>query len=590
MRGFIALLDMTGNPIDEQSLSLLDDCLTSKDREKHIISQAGFAGNHTGSADGRLRIAGKIRLFERKALLEKLSGCRHQPSGKDSDSQLLLMAYDYWGENFLNHIRGEFAFALWDESNKKLLAAKDHFGSRELYYCRLKDKLLISNNINSMLSHPAVTNSVSDRAIAGFLLFGDYMWLDRSITAFSAVSTLPPATQLSVENRTLRTRRYWEIPDPTIGISKKSDDELIDHFRTTFDNCLQDRVDTNRVSISLSGGLDSGAVATSLSLLSQTTLPNLETKAFTLSYPRIHNIGEEVYAQATASSANISLEIVEGDDYPMFDNSVSLSRPLEYTQPRLHLDLAIRMRNFAPTVIGGWSADNLLWAPTLVQLARERGPLAASMGAFQAKRKLGAIPPLGSGILNLLKALKRGTSGSEPHSYPSWISPDFESKMQLKDMWREMWQSKNTYAKHSRKTILEQSLMQPSWALDDIFRDDWKLSPDYSDPYLDVRMVELIMTIPTLPWLFRKHVLRRAMADRLPQTVLQRPKTLLGTLDMTLLDQTPVDEINNWDRNAELNQYVKADKVQKFSKPYRDKGYAHIDLRALFLNNWLSTI
>src|SRR5204862_5694714 len=96
-----------------------------------------------------------------------------------------------WGERLVEHIAGDFAFAIWDAGAQRLLCARDQIGVAPLHYARAGRGLLVATCLEALLSHPATSHALDEQAVADFLVFGDYT--DFGATAFAAVRQLPPA-------------------------------------------------------------------------------------------------------------------------------------------------------------------------------------------------------------------------------------------------------------------------------------------------------------------------------------------------------------------------------------------------------------
>src|SRR5260370_41779639 len=106
------------------------------------------------SLDGRLWIAADARLDDRVAFFAELqrSGRRVRPDAPDS--VLLLHAYATWGTPCVEHLRGDFSFAIWDARNKQLFCVRDHFGIKPFYYVQQGDLFLFSTTLNCRRMHP----------------------------------------------------------------------------------------------------------------------------------------------------------------------------------------------------------------------------------------------------------------------------------------------------------------------------------------------------------------------------------------------------------------------------------------------------
>ncbi len=183
---------------------------------------------------------------------------RHEVSLATPDAELILHAYDAWGESCLEHLLGDFSFAIWDAANRKLFCGRDQIGVKPFYYARIANTLIVSNTLQVLRLHPGVSSKLCDLAIGDFLLFGVNYRTD--VSAFEDIKKLPAAHFLSAVQEQIRIRRYWTFPIEEPLFHRRAGD-CIQEFRALLSAAVKDRLRTDRVSISLSGGLDSPTVA-----------------------------------------------------------------------------------------------------------------------------------------------------------------------------------------------------------------------------------------------------------------------------------------------------------------------------------------
>src|SRR2546429_7176016 len=165
-----------------------------------------------------------------------------------------------WGAACIDRLQGDFSFALWDARHKQLFCARDHFGIKPFFYSSIGPLLVVSNLINCLRRHPAVSRRLNDLAIADFLLFD--MIREPGATSFADIQRLPPAHVLSCEAGTISVRPYWTLP-VRAPLHYTRPNDCVEEFRELLDRAVTDRVRTNNVGILMSGGLDSPTVAAS---------------------------------------------------------------------------------------------------------------------------------------------------------------------------------------------------------------------------------------------------------------------------------------------------------------------------------------
>ncbi len=174
----------------------------------------------------------------------------------NSDTEVILRAYERWGEDCVDHLRGMFAFAIWDEKNKKLFCARDRFGIKPFYYTENVNGFFFASEIKAIL--PFVEAIVTDyNGLKDYLTF-QYTLGEK--TLFDGVSQLLPAHILTIINGNIRIRKYWEVQYKLDWFHTKL------YFQDQIRNLLMDSIHLHLrsdvpVGAYLSGGLDSSIVA-----------------------------------------------------------------------------------------------------------------------------------------------------------------------------------------------------------------------------------------------------------------------------------------------------------------------------------------
>jgi asparagine synthase (glutamine-hydrolysing) len=153
-------------------------------------------------------------------------------------------------------------------------------------------------------------------------------------------------------------------------------------------------------------------------------------------------------------------------------------------------------------------------------------------------------------------------------------------------MWA--WQPSPLNARHPS---VHSGLLWPEWsAAEDQYLRPAFILPEIRDPFLDSRLLDFILALPPLPWLFQKHLLRLAMADDLPEAILRRPKTALGVIHQSLLEQPSALWVDAWQPLPEVARYVDWSKISRLTGPSVDASSSCVNLRPLLLDQWLRTL
>ncbi len=191
---------------------------------------------------------------EVRATLEK----RGHKFVTQTDTEIVPHLYQEYGDDFVDHINGMFAITLWDTRKKRLVIARDRFGEKPVYYGVFDGKLLYASEPKALLAHPSVKPELNLDAFRQYLSF-DYIPAPHSI--YKGISKLPAAHIMTVENGEVKTRRYWNLT-----FSKNGHTPSLENAAVELRDLLSDAVRMRLVAdvplgILLSGGIDSSAVA-----------------------------------------------------------------------------------------------------------------------------------------------------------------------------------------------------------------------------------------------------------------------------------------------------------------------------------------
>jgi asparagine synthase (glutamine-hydrolysing) len=604
MSGFIAVVNTDGTPVDGNLLERLTASLYFRGPDRQQVWVDGPVGlghtlfrttdearheNQPASLDGKNWITGCIRIDAREDLLHKLGLQRDIRLAETPDSHLVLLAYRAWGEHCLEHLLGDYSFALWDSEQRTLFCARDRFGLRQLCYAQLANTFIVSNSIYSVRQHPAVSDRLCKAAIGDFLLFGDHRWGDRTLTAFADIRTLEPAHCLILKNNKSITRRYWDVPTDVPLLRYRWESEYVEHFAQVFKTCVADRLRTNDIVISLGGGMDSSSIAAVIREL-QKQNRRLTLHADSILHDSIHPSDERYYVEQVSRALQLSTRYIDGGSYRLLSPYVQTICPLELYQPQLELD-RIRYDPTGPRImLTGDGGDELLAFSSVREALKDVSAIRALGMVYSLRLLYGNTPHLGTGLMALKNRLfHRATDAYLPYPYPDWINSDFEQELQLKQRWSSHWTAGQSKPRSNspRHPHIARFTLTPDWNMDDFFmRSDCTLM-ELRCPFLDPRLVDLMMSLPALPWLFNKHVLRSAMVNKLPLEVLRRPKTPLGTLCESLHEPLLMEKFRPV---AATSNYIDQNWIDGLPARAAMTTDAYLDLRPLTLDAWLSAL
>ena len=219
-----------------------------------IIDIAGGA-QPMSIENGKLWITFNGEIFNYVELREELLQKGHRFTSR-SDTEVILHLYQEEGENCVNKMNGQWAFAIWDGGRKKLFLSRDRLGVRPLFFTRAADSFLFASEVKALLACPETDRELDLQALDQFFTF----WAAIAPrTAFKNISQLPPGHSLVVENGQVRVWQYWNLEYPTSdaypdGQENQLAQELLDLLRDATRIRLRSDVP---VGAYLSGGIDS---------------------------------------------------------------------------------------------------------------------------------------------------------------------------------------------------------------------------------------------------------------------------------------------------------------------------------------------
>jgi asparagine synthase (glutamine-hydrolysing) len=536
--GIAGILAADASPVDQALLWSMTRALATHGPDAQRIYTSGPVGlghaqlittpeqateSQPASLDNGCWITADCRIDARPDLIGALRAAGQAPRPDAPDALLILHAYAAWGDDCLDHLIGDFAFALWDGPRRRLVCARDHFGVKPFFYAETPTAFVFSTSLNAVRRHPDVGAAPDEAAIVDFLVFGFPLDTDR--TSFSAIRRLPPGQTLCATGSTVTTRRYWTIaadPDPR---PPRRHREVIEEFRALLDAATADRLRTREVSILMSGGLDSPAVAATAHRILRADGAPFALRAHTIVFDRLVADPEREYARCAAEAIGIPIDHHAFDDfgfpppepeprgYPpeprlLFDRArtIAVHRfPARHARVVLRADGADSLFIATADAPARWLDDGQYW-----RLAKEYLWLAWT------RRQMPYF-----GIRTLVRrAMGRADAvGAQP--FPVWLAPDLADRLQLHERWRA------ESAREANPPALD--LAHPYWPafFESIDPASMQLPAEIRYPFFDLRLVRWALGLPLVPWAMEKSLLRIAMRGALPPTILRRRKSPL---------------------------------------------------------------
>jgi asparagine synthase (glutamine-hydrolysing) len=478
-------------------------------------------------------------IYNYQVLAERLKQSGHRFYSK-SDTEVIVHLYEEYGEDCVQYLRGMFAFALWDQQEKKLIVARDRIGIKPLFYYEDGTCLLFASEIKSILKHPCPSKQLDMVALDQFLTML-YVPAPRSI--YKKIFKLPPAHIMIVNNGKIRLKKYWEL-NYLVDNRKSLDEfsyEILEKFRETVKIHTISDVPIGTL---LSGGIDSSAIVAVMSEFSEQPV-----ETFNIGYENASAFDEKKYAMLVANRfstrhhelmvkpdlVNEVREICTYFDEPFADASMI---PNYYVSQLTRKNVTVALCGLGgDEVAAGY--DRYLgllisrYYQKIPRLVREK--LLVSL--------VSRLPDSKSGLrlINRLKRFIRSGSLSINERYFSYISfltldeknslfsPDFCAQIngELADQYDAY------FFQHENLSLLNRALFADlkMYLPDDLLTLSDRMSMYHSlelrVPFMDHEFVELMATVPPrykLNRFSKKYILKKAFQAILPREILCRKK------------------------------------------------------------------
>lgn len=208
-------------------------------------------------ASGQLVVTADARLDNRQELIAALE-VPPSAGSEVSDSDLILKAYERWGERCPERLLGDFVFAIWDGRNQSFFCARDHFGLKPIYYYLSPSLFTFASEIKALLCLPEVPRRLNETRVADYLT---PLLQDNVITFYEDILRLPAGHSMVVTREKAEVTCYWSL-DPSKEVRFGSDQEYNEAFRELFLDTVRCRLSSAYpVGSLLSGGLDSSSIS-----------------------------------------------------------------------------------------------------------------------------------------------------------------------------------------------------------------------------------------------------------------------------------------------------------------------------------------
>ena len=507
----------------------------------HITPESVRERQPLASPDSQILLVADARIDNRDDLIQLFVEKQLLAGIEATDPEIILAAYRLWGTDCAAHLLGDFAFAIWDASQQHLFAARDPMATRAFYYRFEPQRFLFGTEVKQILAAPEVPAKIFEPSVAAHLA-GCFHHLDW--TFYEGIAQLPPAHALLAGAKGSRTWRYWDI-DPEYRIHYKDEQQYVEHFLEIFRDAVRRRVRSVKpVGILLSGGLDSGSVASVAGSLLEKERLCPEFHAYSWAFETLTQCDERHISDGIVEHYGFPVTYIDAEshealrDYPA--HGPDRDEPfIGVYQPLLEQAMATACRESMGTILSGDRGDlvageyiydysGLLrsgqWG-TLIRELRLRAKWANASLAGTARKHLIAPwreilwPPAKAAQFRsrVVKAVRRGRSAVR---YPNWIPEDFADTTNLRDILEPPPPTIHLkgYARRRRyhAVFVAMHMRGVVWSE----RTQARFGLGFADPFSDRRLAQFAVSIPQRVWNKtgqEKRLTRSAMSGIMPE-------------------------------------------------------------------------
>jgi asparagine synthase (glutamine-hydrolysing) len=496
------------------------------------------------SESGRFSIVFNGEIYNFKELRAELAseGCRFK---SNTDTEVVLHLYERLKEGCLDRLRGMFAFGIWDRQEQSLFLAQDRLGIKPLYYTEQDNRLLFASELKAILRQPDFERQMDLQALDDYLT---YLYIPPPLTIFKGVRKLSPGHYLLWRGgKIVKCERYWELPTGTIDGDEA---DLVNEVRSLLEESVRLRMISDvPLGAFLSGGVDSSTIVGLMAR--QASRP---IKTFSIGFGQQTKLYDELaYARQVAEyygtdhqeivvepdAVNLLPSIVEGFDEP-FGNPTSLLVYLLSEFTRDHVSVALA-GDGGDEVFGGY--------PRYKGAALSPGyrKLPGWLRNSVLNKLAGFIPESSRGRhgFRRIKEFVQGNTMNPEDMYCSWVGyytsemkqqlyqPEFlaqgemqESNLFLKRLFADSKKrSRNSF--FDQITAVDLQSFLPHNLLTYTDRMSMAHNLEVRVPFTDHKLVEFVTQLPPalrLKGFQDKYILKQAVRDLLPDTILKRKK------------------------------------------------------------------
>jgi asparagine synthase (glutamine-hydrolysing) len=517
---------------------LLKDGVALGMRRLSIIDLAGGAQPISGE-DGSITIVFNGEIYSFQELRNELEKRGHTFK-THSDTEAIVHAYEEYGPSCANHLRGMFAFAIWDDKKRELYIARDRVGKKPLYYTITPGQTLVfGSEIKSILEHPDVKREINLEALDAYFTLG---YVPDPLSIFQSIYKLPPGHYLTFASGRVAIQQYWDFNfEPSE--SRRTEQDYLEELRALLDESVRLRLISDvPLGAFLSGGIDSSTI---VALMARHM--NQPVKTFSIGFHE-DSYNELKYARLTAKKLGTDHHefFVTPQICDIIDDLVwHFDEPFADPSAIPTFMVSKLARDHVTVALSGDGGDELFAGYTHYLVHESRRAISALPKAFRAGvlRPLSYRLPHGAWGRNYLHNISLDPIDRylDSLSYftqlgkDSLYTSDFQKALQTKDqvarMFREYASRVKTSEPLDQLLYIDGKTYLPGDILTKVDRMSMATSLEVRVPLLDHKLIEFVSKVPAslkLAGTETKHLLKRVARDLIPAEILDRPKQGFG--------------------------------------------------------------
>jgi asparagine synthase (glutamine-hydrolysing) len=552
MCGIAGVVNASGEPVQTAILEQMRDTMAHRGPDDvgiHLDGKVGLGhrrlsiidieGGHQpmSNAEGTVWIVHNGEIYNFRELGKELEQADFSFRTR-SDTEVILAAYEKWGEGCLDRLNGIFAFGIWDKINNRLLLARDRLGIKPLFYALTDSSLLFASELKAFLEVPTFDRHVDPEAVDQYFTFG---YIPAPTTIFRSARKLLPAHYLLWKDGDVRVDRYWRF-EPCPDSGERSIASWTDEFRDVLRGAVKRQMISDvPLGAFLSGGIDSSLIVRMMSEASKDPI-----RTFTIGFGRC-GLDETPYAdivskkfatvhhehEVTPDTVEVLPKLVWHLDEPFADSSLL---PTYYVSKITRQKVTVALSgDGGDELFAGYTrhqgeklSHRFRGLPSWVRsslVSCLNGPVARGVPKL---RRLGRV--FANAQLDFDERYRNKESLSQVVDRADLYSNEFGSEVERGDNLEQLAALSNRTASADyieRLTVFDLEFYLPNDMLTKVDKMSMASALEVRVPFLDETVMDIAARVPSklkLRGFTTKYLLRRLTSEVLPAEIWKRGK------------------------------------------------------------------